>query len=211
MVQPLRSVMTISLGLNPITAAASPITASRLTRPPGIRRARVRSSSTGSVPVRHSTWHPSTWVVDEGWLDVRTAAPRLQLDGSETRAAIGRLAQVSVGGARLMAPVAGVPDGNPARPGRPRRRPGRLFGQAIRSLAPCGRGPAESRSPPATPRREEALARRSWAPSWQPVRRMSAASSKVLFGRGSSALHDETRADPASSTAGTSRAVPMVG
>lgn len=74
------------------------------------RTTRVTSSGglVGGVTPRNIITHPSQspnetaddvnalllprHLVDKGWLDVRTAAPLLQLDGSETPAAIGRLA-----------------------------------------------------------------------------------------------------------------------
>lgn len=52
-------------------------------------------------------------IVDEGWFDVATAAPTLQLNVAETQGAIQRLAHATVERAALLTPVPGVPDDAP--------------------------------------------------------------------------------------------------
>jgi ATP-dependent DNA helicase RecG len=52
-------------------------------------------------------------LVDEGWVDVASAAPILQLNRAETQGAISRLGQASLGGGAIIALVPGAPDDDP--------------------------------------------------------------------------------------------------
>lgn len=53
-------------------------------------------------------------LVDEGWVDVATAAPVLQLNAAETEGALRRTLELSIEGARAVEIVPGVPDDQPA-------------------------------------------------------------------------------------------------
>ncbi len=52
-------------------------------------------------------------LIDEGWLDARTAAPVLQLNGAETEGSIARLASATIRDQVVVKVVPGVPDDEP--------------------------------------------------------------------------------------------------
>jgi len=52
-------------------------------------------------------------LVDEGWVDVATAAPVLQLNRTETQGAINRLCQANLSNAPVLSLVQGIPPGEP--------------------------------------------------------------------------------------------------